>query len=598
MKKYILAFVFSLFLFIGKGYCVTNAIVDIEKMSINDLMDAMDKGYLDSETLVNIYLERIDKYDSVFNSINQINPDALEYARELDKEREEGKIRGKLHGIPILVKANIDVVGIPTTGGTESLSDNFPKENSLAVQKLIDEGAIILGSTNMSELAFSAATSYSKFGYVKNVFNPDYTAYGSSGGAAVAVKAGFAVAALGTDTNASVRAPSSGAGVVGLRPTFGLISRNGVIPYDIERDTIGVITRCVSDNTLITSIIASSDIDNDKVYGEIIDSSLVGVRIGVPTQYLKGKKSDNGVTSLTDEDVYELASLSIKKLEAQGAEIIYLDAFVKNSNLRIASNTMAGSTFCNGFNDYIKGTNSKIKNFKELSKSSGHTYDLSGYLPLCGEDKYKSYRDKEKSKYREYVIDYYNEYNLDVIAYPTIKNKVFGYKERGAKIPGSSLGSVIGFPSITVPMGYIEEFAYGLEFMGLSYSENKLFGIARGFELVSDIEMSYSKLTPSLYNVPAEVNELIIAYEEVLNIVVKSKKDLIWLSDVENFIDNYSQDDECLNNAKVLLERYDNLNVIKFNISNNLKNIIRVTVNIIVFLVLLILVTEFKRCIK
>ena len=217
-------------------------------MSLDELLDALDMGYLTSESLVNIFLERIEAYDKQFNSINQLNEHAVEQAKELDKERETGKLRGKFHGIPLLVKCNIDVYGIPTTAGVKDLADNNPMENSYVVQKVIDEGAIILGSTNMSELAFSAATSYSSYGYVKNVFNTKYTAYGSSGGAAVAVTAVFGAASLGTDTNSSVRLPAAGAGLVGMRPTLGLVSRTGVIPYDIERDTVGVLTRDVSDN--------------------------------------------------------------------------------------------------------------------------------------------------------------------------------------------------------------------------------------------------------------------------------------------------------------------------------------------------------------
>ena len=165
MRKYIIAFTVSLFLFFGTVNALTKAPVDVTSMSIDELLDALDKGYLTSETLVNIYLERIEAYDKQFNSINQLNEHAVEQAKELDKERENGKLRGKLHGIPLLVKCNIDVYGIPTTAGAKDLADNYPKENSYVVQKLIDEGAIILGSTNMSELAFSAATSYSSYGY-------------------------------------------------------------------------------------------------------------------------------------------------------------------------------------------------------------------------------------------------------------------------------------------------------------------------------------------------------------------------------------------------------------------------------------------------
>ena len=222
MRKSLIIFAISLFFLFSSVSALTKVPVDVTTMSIEQLLDAMDKGYLTSEQLVNVYLERIEAYDDMFNSINQLNDKALEQAKVLDKEREEGKLRGRLHGIPILVKCNIDAYGMPTTGGTKALKDNYPKENAYVVQKLVNEGAIVLGSTNMSEMAFSAGNSYSSYGYVRNVFNTEYTSYGSSGGFAVAVAAAFAAVSLGTDTNSSVRIPAAGAGLVGIRPTLGL----------------------------------------------------------------------------------------------------------------------------------------------------------------------------------------------------------------------------------------------------------------------------------------------------------------------------------------------------------------------------------------
>ena len=193
MRKSLIIFAISLFFFISEVNALTKAPVDVTTMSIvEELLAAMDKGYLTSEQLVNIYLERIETYDEMFNSINQLNEHAVEQAKELDEERENGNLKGRLHGIPVLVKCNIDAYGMPTTGGTKALKDNYPKENAFVVQKLIDEGAIILGSTNMSEMAFSAGNSYSSYGYVKNAFNTEYTSYGSSGGSAVSVAAAFA----------------------------------------------------------------------------------------------------------------------------------------------------------------------------------------------------------------------------------------------------------------------------------------------------------------------------------------------------------------------------------------------------------------------
>lgn len=606
MRKYIIAFTVSLFLFFGTVNALTKAPVDVTTMSIDELIDAMDKGYLTSETLVNIYLERIEAYDKQFNSINQINEHALEQAKELDKERESGKLRGKLHGIPILVKCNIDVYGIPTTAGTKDLKDNYPKENSYVVQKLIDEGAIILGSTNMSELAFSAATSYSSYGYVKNVFNTKYTAYGSSGGAAVAVTAVFGAASLGTDTNSSVRLPAAGAGLVGMRPTLGLVSRTGVIPYDIERDTVGVLTRDVSDNALLLSIISGYDEEDAITKNAVIPSSdlrntsLEGVTIGVAMQYVKGSEDKDSVLGLTDNDIYNLTMESVKKLERAGATIVYLDDFVKSSNLTIATSTYAGRTMCDYFNIYIKGTNGTIRSFEELAAGDGHVQRLSGYLAACGDSANSlDFRNKKKAKYRKYVDDYFLENDLDVILYPTLKNKVYSYKSGKNISPGSSLGSVIGYPSITVPMGFIGEFSYGVEFLGTGYSENILYNVAQEFESVSELKLSNSLLTPSLYVVPENVKELIKCYEEQLT----KQSDIgavgDWMIEVKEFFKKYNSYEDIEIRAKELIVKYNKLNV-KNTFVEEIKNskYLEVFLGIMMLIALIVICKEVSRGFK
>ncbi len=572
MKKYI-SFLFAMLLFlIIKCNAQTIAPVDITQMSITELSDALAKGYLTSETLVKLYLERIEAYNDKFNAIREINSHAIEQAQKLDQERLSGKVRSSLHGIPILVKCNIDVYGMPTTAGTKALADNFPKENAYAVQKLIDAGAIILASTNMSELAFSARDSYSSYGYVKNVFNNEYTPYGSSGGSAVGVKAAFAAAALGTDTNSSVRLPASGAGLVGMRPTFGLVSRTGVIPYDIYRDTIGVISSTVSDNALILSVIAGADsadsVTNSSKGFSLIDQkfSLKDVNIGVPTQYLKGAGNSGGVASSTDEDIYNIATKAISNLEKAGANIIYLDDFVKNSNINIASSTQSGITMCDGINNYLKGTTGTIRSFKQLANSSGHIQPLSGYVSGCGiGDKESDKKSSKKSVYRKYVDDYFTDNNLDLIIYPTLKNKPGKYNAGVANIsPGSSLGSVIGYPSVTIPMGYDNDgFAYGLEFFSTANKEELLYNVGIEFEKANGNEVQTSPLTPSLYEVPKEVSDLIFTYEQELVKNSNDKKVMKWLDSVKSYFKNYNNYDNVSKEAKNLLQIYQDEDISK-----------------------------------
>ncbi len=609
MRKSLIIFAISLFFFISEVSALTKAPVDVTTMSIEELLDAMDKGYLTSETLVNIYLERIEAYDEKFNSINQLNEHAVEQAKELDEERENGNLRGRLHGIPILVKCNIDVYGMPTTGGTKALKNNYPKENSFVVQKLIDEGAIILGSTNMSEMAFSARDSYSSYGYVRNVFNTEYTSYGSSGGSAVAVAASFAAASLGTDTNSSVRLPAAGAGLVGMRPTLGLVSRSGVIPYDVERDTVGVLSRNVSDNALLLNIISGTD-KNDSITknavvpkAEINNNSLEGITIGVPTQYTKGSSSGSGVTKLTDTDIYALVEKSIEEMEAAGAKIVYLDKFVKNSNLTLAKNTQSGITMCDGFNEYILGTTGNIKSFEQFANASGHVYSVSGYVGGCNGNYFnKAEIDSKKKTYRDYIDGYFEEYDLDVIIYPTLKNKVYKNSDKNGKnvSPGSSIGSVVGYPSVTVPMGYIGEFSYGIEFLGRAYSEETLYRVAAGYEEVNNNELINPVLVSSLYDVPTSVTKLLGLYEDILSKNSEVGKVREWLDEVELFISSYNTLEDVDVEATRLIDMYDEL-FIKYISSKKYSTVANFLAYFAILLMILsglIIFKEIKLCFK
>lgn len=581
MKKVFIVLLLSLF-FVNEVSALTEAPIDINKMSMVEISDALDKGIITSEQLVNLYLERIESYNGQFNAINQLNTNAVEDARRLDKERLDGKVRSKLHGVPILVKCNIDVYGIPTTAGTKSLSDNYPLENSFVVQKLIDAGAIVLGSTNMSELAFSAKNSYSSYGQVNNVFNVEYTPYGSSGGSAVAVSASFAAVSLGTDTNSSVRLPALGAGLVGLRPTLGLVSRSGVIPYDIERDTVGILSKTVEDNALVLSVIAGKD-ENDsytnnsfiKEYN-VSNKSLKGVKVGVATQFVTGNTNSSGIVGLTDPDIEKLVNDSIKKMEDAGAEIIYLDNFAKYKYYKVAYSTYAGISMCDNFNEYIKNTSGSIRSFEDLNKDHGHIQRLTGYAEGCGyKYKPKSYRDELKEPYRNYVQSFYDDYNLDVVVYPTLKNKVFKINEGDNNSPGSVISGVIGYPSITVPIGFLEDgFSYGLEFLSEPYEEEKLLSIASSFEDVNNYGIVNSSLTPSLYEIEENVIKLVDKYEDNYN-----SNNEEWLEEVQSYFKDYNNIED--KDAKAL-ELLNKFNIKKSKV--NIKDIVLVAGLVIIML--------------
>ena len=531
-------------------FASTAAVVDITNMSITDIADALDKGYLTSELLVTLYLERIEAYDDDFNAIRELNENALEEAAALDKEREEGHVRSILHGIPIVVKTNIDVAGLATTAGATALSDNYPLEDAEVIKKLKDAGAIILASTNMSEFAFAASNSLSSYGNVKNAFNTRYTPYGSSGGSAVAVALSFAAASLGTDTNSSVRLPASAAGLVGLRPSLNLISTDGVIPYDTLRDTVGILSKTVEDNAILLSIMN----EEEKTYEANLES-LEGIKIGVINSYLKGSSSSIRVNSKTDEDIYNLASAKLKLLEDAGAELIYIDELLDSYYYNIATSTMSGDSFCDGFNNYITGTTGTIRSFRKLALSKGKIYSLSGYLSSCNNAwTYDLNKVLEKKEiFENHILKVFDNYDLDLIVYPTTKNKVFTLSSgSSASAPGSFLGSVIGYPSITVPMGYINEFPYGLEFFSLKNEENLLYSVADIFEEVNNLGLTNSPLAPSLYEIPDYIETLMTYYEAEENELTTKAK--------EYFL-NYSNKSEEENEieANILIQEYRKL---------------------------------------
>ena len=573
MKKLRILFILCLFYPISV-FAYTNSVVDITKMSITDLSEALDKGYLTSELLVTLYLERINAYNDEFNAIEQINTQALEEAKKLDKERSEGHIRSKLHGIPIVVKANIDVQGLSTTASAKALSDNKPLDDALVVQKLKDAGAIILGNTNMSEFAFAAGNSKSSYGTVKNAFNTKYTPYGSSGGSAVAVALSFAAAALGTDTNASVRLPASGAGLVGLRPTFGLNSTDGVIPYDITRDTVGILTKTVEDNALILSIIN----EDDKEYQTNLDS-LKGIKIGVVESYVKGGSSSIRINQKTDEDIYNLTKEKIKLLEDAGAKIVYIDELVDEYYYSIATSTMSGDSFCDGFNEYIKGTTGLVRSFQSLTKTPGRIYSLTGYLSGCHDNWLydKSIVDNKKQIFKNHIDEVFTSYDIDLLVYPTLKNKVFTLNSgSGATAPGSFLGSVIGYPSLTVPMGYIEDFPYGLEYFSYPNSEETLYQVASVFESVNNLELTNSPLAPSLYEVPNYISKLTNYYEQENNsLTAKTKEYFMYFSD------RTEEENESL--AYSLTKEYENLSLEKEKEPYSLLSILSTILLIVIF---------------
>ena len=345
MKKYFFILLVLLLIPI-KLLAYDIAPVDIHELSITELQEYVDKGYLTYEKITQLYLDRIDAYNKKYNAIITINENALEEAKALDKEYKEKGRRSKIFGLPLLVKDNIDVKGMPTTNGTKALLDSYPNEDADVVKKLRDAGAIFLGKTNMDEFAFNYTYSKSSFGYTTNAYNTNYTSYGSSGGSAVSVAANLAVYALGSDTGVSIRVPSSGNGVVGIRPSFDIMSGNGVIKFESNRDVVGVITKYVEDSAIVLDII-----DNEETkYEDYLTNDLKGIKIGIVKSFVNTSTSSTSITyGKTDKFIYDMFYEAVEKLKEMGAEIVYLNSWPTTYKFD-------ASNMCYEFNQYLKNT--------------------------------------------------------------------------------------------------------------------------------------------------------------------------------------------------------------------------------------------------
>lgn len=542
MKKLLL--LFPLLLFPFKINAVEKSIIDINELNIYELQEAVDQGYLTYEKIVKLYLDRINEYNEQYNAVITINETAIEAAQKLDKEYQEKGRRSLIYGLPVIVKDNIDVKGMPTTNGTKALLDSYPYENSYAVQKLIDNGAIIIAKANMDEFAFNAAYTHSSFGYTYNAFNTNYSSYGSSGGSAVSVAANLAVYALGTDTGSSIRVPSSANGVVGLRPSFDLINTGGVIKFEETRDVVGVITKYVSDNAIVLDILDDKDIK----YEDYLNKDLKGIKIAVVSGFMNPYTNSTSITyGKTDKFIYDMMNEAIDKLKELGAEITYIDSFSLTYKFD-------ATTMCYNFNEYIKGTSSKIKSLDDLIKNGGYTQYIEGYNGYYCNNDYKltdSYKNYINIRNNNIKIANNRFENYDAIIYPTLKREIFTNEEaKYSQIytASSSTAPLIGYPAISVPMGYYNDLPYGLEIM--SQNETTLYQIASSYENMTNYYET-PNIAPCLYEIPNEINQLIEIYNNY--------KDNVNYNNINDKVQNYFINfDGNIDNINNLINEYEN----------------------------------------
>ena len=493
---------------------------ELQEATIDWLQQKMQSGQYTSVDITNKYLKRIaeiDKGGPKLNALIELNPDALAIAAGLDKERKIGKLRGPLHGIPILIKDNIDTGDqMMTTAGSLALLGNKASQDAFIVKKLREAGAVLLGKTNLSEFAnFRSEQSTSGWsgrgGQTKCPYVLDRNPSGSSSGSGCAVASNLCVIAIGTETDGSVVSPASVNGIVGIKPTVGLWSRSGIIPISKTQDTAGPMARTVKDAAILLSALTGIDARDHATlqstgkikadYTQFLDGdSLRGKKIGIEKSFLKGNKA---ITAL-----YKNAISLIKE---KGAEIIEIDLVKLLDDPGHAEFKVLEYEFKDGLNKYLATANAKVKTLGEViafnkqneDKSMPYfkqeTLESSDAMSGLDDKNYLDALEKSFNGARKIIDDLIKQFQLDAIAGVTNGLACCIDLANGDYDTGFSFSTPAaraGYPHITVPMGFVNELPVGVSFFGSAYTEAELISIAYCFEQATNSRKPPKFLSP------------------------------------------------------------------------------------------------------
>ncbi len=474
--------------------------------SISEQRGALAEGAATSIQLVDAYLERIQRIDRRgpnLNSVLALNPKARDQARALDAERQLGKAAGLLQGVPILVKDNIETADLPTTAGSLALRRNNTGRDAPVVSRLVDAGAVILGKTNLSEWAnFRSTTSINGWsavaGRVRNPYALNRSTCGSSAGSAVAVAAGLAAAAIGTETDGSITCPAAMTGIVGLKPTVGLVSRTHMVPISPEQDTAGPMTRSVTDAAILLTVMAGTDAADPATkqadarktnyLSALNRRALRGVRIGAWNPY-RGRSPET-------DAVFEHA---LETLEAQGAVIVRVRGVESDDLDKISPYevTALHSEFRAALDAYLATTPEAVstRSLKEVIAFNTDTpremqlfgqeiLEASERAPALNDPAYQQARATARKLATEALDRMLADRRLAAIVAPSAgPAEVTDLRGDGRWLGSPSLlPAVSGTPHLTVPMGQALGMPVGLSFLGPAWSEARLLGLGFAFE--------------------------------------------------------------------------------------------------------------------
>jgi amidase len=471
--------------------------VPVVEATIAGLHRAMAEGRLTARELVESYLERVEAYDQTtgLNAIVAVNPAALADADALDAELARTKKPRPLHGIPVIIKDNYDVAGLPTTAGSLALRDSLPPDDAAQVRRLREAGAVILAKSNMAEWAFSPYfTESSVAGVTRNPYDLERVPAGSSGGTAAAVAASFGAAGLGTDTGNSIRGPSSHCALVGIRPTMGLASRDGIVPLYLRNDVGGPMARTVEDAVRILQAIAGPDpadpvtesgrgrIPRD--YAAFLDrNGLRGARLGVFRTFVDDPRGDPAIKALVEK--------AIADMKAEGAVIV--DPFVIPD-----FEALTKGLWCDMFKGDVEaylaalGPRAPFRTLADIVASGKYVAANERRLrqaleadgaptPACLD----LYHDPRNIKLRDAVRRAMDEAKIDAIVYPTWSHppRKIGDMRSPAGDNSQLIPPHTGMPGFSVPMGYAEgRWPAGLQIVGRVFDEPGLIRIAYAYE--------------------------------------------------------------------------------------------------------------------
>jgi amidase len=478
----------------------------IEELTITQLQQGYKTGKYTVRYVIKTYLDRINEIDKngpELNSVIEINPDALMIAEELDKQLSSGKSSGSLFGVPVILKDNIDTHDkLHTTAGASALRNSLPKNDSHVARMLKAAGAVIIAKSNLSEWAnFRARMSSSGWsgvgGQTKNPYVLDRNPCGSSSGSGVAVSANLCMIAIGTETNGSIVCPSNNNGIVGIKPTVGLISRTGIIPISFTQDTPGPMCRTVEDAAITLGALTGIDSADSRTFASQ-GQSFTDYTSFLKKDGLKGKRIGLYRKSMGFSDkVDTLMNNAVAYLKANGAEVTDIE-FPKTTNYEDASFTVLLYEFKDGLNKYFEGSgnDSRVKTLQELiefnkTDSTELRYFDQSILEqaqkkggLDSEEYRKALASMNKATREDGIDKVMKSYNLDAIIAPTGSPAWKTDMLLGDHFVGgsSSLAAISGYPAITVPMGFIDALPVGITFFGKAWSEPVLLGIAYSYE--------------------------------------------------------------------------------------------------------------------